>query len=339
MERFPRRRFLIATGALLASPAAHTQERGRVRTVGQLHNFRFSPSNASSPYRLHMLAEYERLGWTEGRNIAFRRLYSEGNSDRLPAMARQLVDERVDVIWATTTSSAVAAVRATKTIPIVLVGASAYPVECGLIESFAHPGGNVTGVAFFQGIEVHAKLAELVRELVPAAKRLAWIALPPDLVTVAGGEFRPEAYYRQATRGLGFELGYYECGKVEDFDAAFDAMQAWGAQAAIFEPGGLSSVDALIRIAQLGLQGRIPTFFSTDSNVAAGGLLSYGPDWFAVLGRTVTYVDRILRGARPADLPVEMPNKLHLVINLRTAKAIGVEIPNSILLRADRTIA
>jgi len=303
-----------------------------------LFNYRPPKAELVIPLRRRINATFEALGWIEGRNLAIRRLYSDGDASRLPGMAKQLVDEKVDVIWATTTSTAVAAVRATKAIPIVLAGASAYPVECGLIESFAHPGGNVTGVAFFQGIEVHSKLAELAREIVPAAKRLAWIALPPDLVRVAGGEFRPEAYYRQATRNLGFELGYYECRKVEDFDSVFAAMRAWGAQAVIVEPGGLSAADAAGKIAQLANQTRTPTFFSMDVNVTAGGLLSYGPEWVSVLDGTVTYVDRILRGARPADLPVEMPNKLQLAVNLKTATALGIEVPKSVLLRADRVI-
>jgi len=338
MDQFPRRRFLIATGALVAAPVVRAQGRGGLRTVGSLNNSRPAPPEFIDPLRRHAIETYAKLGWVEGKNLAFRPLYSDGDASRLPGMAKQLVNERVDVIRATTTSTAVAAVRASKTIPIVLGGASAYPVECGLIKSFAHPGGNVTGIAFFQGIEVHSKLAELAREIVPAAKRLAWIALPPDLVTVAGGEFRPEAYYRQATRSLGFELGYYECRKVEDFDTVFAAMQAWGAQAVIVEPGGLSALDAAREIAQLAMQSRIPTFFSMDYNVTAGGLLSYGPNWFDVIERTVHYVDRILRGTRPADLPVEMPNKLELAINLKTAKSLGLTIPQSLLLRANKVI-
>lgn len=306
--------------------------------MGMMFNWSPPAEPANHWYRRRVFGGLESVGWTEGKNLAVRRLFSDGKSSRLPGMVQQLVDEKADVIWVTTTSAAVSAVHATKKIPIVLAGASAYPVECGLIESFARPGGNITGVAFFQGIVVHAKLAQFVRELLPSAKRLAWVAILPDLVTVGGGHFRPETYYRRATHELGFELGYYECSKIEDFGSVFAAMQTWGAQAAIFEPAGLSSVDATARIAHLTTQSRIPTFFSTNSNVAAGGLLSYGPKWSDVLDRSVVCVDKILRGAWPGDLPVEMPNKLQLAVNLKTARALGIEIPKSILLQADRVI-
>lgn len=341
MDRFPRRRFLIATGALLAAPSASALDRRALRTVGQLFNYP-EPVDPKSPnfsilnsWQRQISDRFKALGWVERKNLAFRRLYSDGIAQRLPGMAKELVRERVDVIWASTTATAVEAERATTKIPIVLAGASAYPVECGLIKSFAHPGGNVTGVAFFQGIEVQSKLAQLVREILPSARRLAWIAIPPDLVTVAGGEFRPEPYYQQVARSLGFELGYYECRKVEDFDSVFGEMRAWGAQAVIVEPASLSGYP---RVARLAMQSRIPSFFSLGLNVATGGLLSYGPFLANMLEQTVAYVDRILRGARPEDLPVEMPNRLELLINQKTAKALGIAIPQSILLQADRVI-
>jgi putative ABC transport system substrate-binding protein len=192
-------------------------------------------------------------------------------------------------------------------------------------------------VAFFQGIEVQSKLAQFVREVLPGARRLAWIAIPPDLVTVAGGEFRPEPYYQQIASRLGFELGYFECRKAEDFDAIFAAVNGWRAQAVIVEPAGLGW-DARERIAQLAIRSGLPSFFTTHYNVAAGGLLSYAPDLMEVEYQSIGYVDRILRGARPADLPVEMPRKLELTINSKTAMALGLSIPRSLLLRADKVI-
>jgi len=333
-----RRRFLIGASSILASSlAAQVQGRERVRVVGQLVPYHALFANKPNPIRSRYVGELKALGWTEGKNIAFQRLFSEGDFGRLPEMAKELVDEKVDVIWAFDTAGAVGAVRATRTIPIVLVGACAYPVECGVIKSFAHPGGNVTGVAYFQGIEVQSKLVQFARETLPMAKKLAWVAIPPDLVTVSGGEFQPRPYYEKIASDLAFELGYYECRSAEDFAPVFAALRAWGAQAVIVEPSPLSN-EAAPHIAQLAMEARIASFSNMDYSVDMGGLLSYGPNYFNILDLAVGYIDRILRGARPADLPVEMPNKLELLINQETAKALGVTIPNSILLQADRVI-
>ena len=179
--------------------------------------------------------------------------------------------------------------------------------------------------------------AVIVREILPQARRLAWIACPADLVTVAGGEFRPEPYYSQVANALGFELGYYECRAPEDFDAVFAALARWKAQAVIVEPAALSALER-DRIAELTVRAKLPTFFSIGFNARAGGLLSYGPSFFELYDQAVVYVDRILRGARPADLPVEMPRKLELVVNLKTARSLGLTVPQSILLGADAVI-
>ena len=277
------------------------------------------------------------LGWELGRNLRFDRFYSGGVTERLPSLVAEALSKPVDVICVQTTSVAVAAVRGTRSIPIVLFGASAYPVECGLIQSFARPGSNVTGISFFQGIVVQSKLGQFVREMLPQARRLAWIACPADLVTVAGGEFRPEPYYSQVANALGFELGYYECRAPEDFDAVFAALARWKAQAVIVEPAALSALER-DRIAELAVRAKLPTFFSIGFNARAGGLLSYGPSFFELYDQAVVYVDRILRGARPADLPVEMPRKLELVVNLKTARSLGLTVPQSILLGADAVI-
>lgn len=339
MSQTRRRRFLLAASALLAAPLlAHAQARSRMRTVGQLWNFSSPPPGSPSPIRARIVDGFKALGWVEGGNLVIERLYAEFDASRLPTMAKQLAGESVDVIWASDTASAVAAVHATKRIPIVLAGACAYPVECGVIKSFARPGGNVTGVAFFQGIEVQSKLVQFVREVLPTAKRLAWIAIPPDLVTVAGGQFRPERYYREVAGSLGFELGYFESSTAADFKPTFRALQSWGADAVIVEPSPLSGYDAAPQIAHLALQSHMPSFFNTAYNVKTGGLLSYGPNYFNILDLTVGYVDRILRGARPSDLPVEMPNRLELVVNQKTAKELGVVIPELIRAQADRVI-
>lgn len=341
LAQFRRREFLIGASALLAAPfAVEAEQRGKLKTIGQLNEWGqpVSDSVIAKQVRRLMFERYKSLGWTVGRDLAIHPLYAEYDAARLPWLAKQLVDEGVDVISVTTTAPAVAAIHATGKIPIVLAGACAYPVECGVIKSFARPGGNVTGVAFFQGIEVQSKVAEFARELLPSARRLAWLTFPPDLVNVSGGEFSPKPYYLKVTRGFGFELGYYECSKVADFDSVFAEMRVWGAEAVIVEPAALSSVGPAQRIAQLARQSRLPSFFNTGYNVQIGGLLSYGPAFADMYGQTATYVDRVLRGARPADLPVEMPNKLELVVNVKTAKALGISIPDSILVQADRVI-
>lgn len=328
MSHIQRRQLLIAAATAIAVPSVLAQERGRVRTIGGVYNWTKPPPEvlAQSPFRQKL----KELGWVEGQNLKHDHVWVGGRVDLIPPLMEELVRKQVDVILVINTASAVAAVRATKTIPIVMAGSSAYPVETGLIKSFAKPGGNLTGVAFWQGIEVQSKLAQFVREIVPEAKRLAWIAAPPDLITVGGGEFRPEPYYAKISKSLGFDLGYYECRKADDFESVFDAMGKWRAHAVIVEPAGLT-YDERVRIAELAKKRGLPSFYSLPSNVQAGGLLSYGPVQSVFPVRAAEYIDRILRGARPADLPVEIPNMLELVVNMRTARALGVTIPRTII--------
>ena len=335
MSHIQRRQLLIAAASAIAVPSVLAQERGRVRTIGAVYNWTKPTPEviAQGPIRLKL----KELGWVEGQNLKFDEVWIGGRVELIPPLMEELVRKQVDVILVINTASAVAAVRTTKTIPIVMAASSAYPVETGLIKSFAKPGGNLTGVAFWQGIEVQSKLVQFVREIVPEAKRLAWIAAPPDLITVGGGEFRPEPYYAKISQGLGFELGYYECRKADDFESVFGAMGKWRAQAVIVEPAGLT-YDERVRIAELAKKGGLPSFYSLPWNVQAGGLLSYGPVHSAIWVRAAEYIDRILRGAWPADLPVEMPNMLELVVNMRTAKSLGVTIPRTIILFADRVI-
>jgi len=280
---------------------------------------------------------FKALGWEAGRNLRIDPYRSEGVTERLPSLLAEAMREPIDVIWAAQTSAAVVAARTTRSIPIVLAGASAYPIECGLIQSFARPGGNVTGISFFQGIVVQSKLAQFVREMLPDARRLAWIACPGDLVKVAGGEFRPEPYYAQVAHALGFELGYYEWRTPDDLESLFAALARWGAQAVIVEPAALSYVHA-DRIAAIALRARLPSLFSLGFNAQVGGLLSYGPNYVEIIDQAVVYVDRLLRGAHAADLPVQMPKKLDLIINLRTARMLGLSIPHSILVGADTVL-
>jgi putative ABC transport system substrate-binding protein len=337
MSLIQRRQLLIAAATAIAVPPVLGQERGRVRTIGAVYNWTKPTSEwlAQRSTRHPLYAKIKELGWVESQNLKFDEVWIGGRVDLIPPLMEEFVRRPVDVILVVNTASAVAAVRATKTIPIVMAGSSAYPVETGLITSFAKPGGNLTGVAFWQGIEVQSKLAQLVREILPEAKRLAWIAAPPDLITVGGGEFRPEPYYAKISQGLGFDLRYYDCRKADDLGSVFDAMGKWRAQAVIVEPAGLT-YDERVRIAELAKKGGLPSFYSLPWNVDAGGLLSYGPVQSQIWVRAAEYIDRILRGARPADLPVEMPNLLELVVNMKTARALGVTIPRTII--PDRVI-
>lgn len=340
MGGFRRRKFLIAAGGLITAPLARPQSASGKRHLGFLLNAPKPPPEMVKQFGLVQAARMAKLasyGWIEGKNLVVHELFSGGHLNRLPGLVKELVATPVDAIWVSSTAAAVAAARGTKTTPIVLAGATAYPVECGLIESYARPGTNVTGVAWFQSIEVHGKLAQFAREIVPSARRLAWMVFPADLITVSGGEFSPKLYYAKVAESLGFQFSYYECRKPEDIEPAFTALHQWGAQAVIVEPASLSFWGAR-RIADLALARRLPTFCGITQMVLDGGLLGYSPIHVELHVQAMAYVDRVFRGARPAEMPVEMPNKLELSINIGSAKALGLTIPPSVLLWADRVI-
>jgi putative ABC transport system substrate-binding protein len=272
------------------------------------------------------------LGWVEGQNLNIDRAYGEGNEDRLSALAEELVRRRVDVIWALGPPSAVAAARATKIIPIVFWGVS-YPVELGLVSGLARPAGNVTGMAYSTGPELAGKQVEFLRQIAPAATRLAWITAPDSRRTVSGDEYivLPEA------PALGVELGRFDVRGRDDFDAVFASVRAWRAHA-LGLIGNPFFWRERKRIVEFANRNRLVSTFGMKDFVEVGGLISYGPDVGETVRQSVGYVDRILRGARPTDLPVEQPSKYELVINLKTAKALGLTIPPSLLLRADQVI-
>lgn len=330
-----RRQFLIASGGLLAARLAGAQQTAKTRILGALGvGPRPTPEQlVQSP----VLARLRQLGWIEGQNLAVARFYAEGRADRLPELAAELVNQRPDVIWTQNPDAAIAAARATKTIPIVFWSVG-YPIEQGLIDSFAHPGRNVTGVAFFTGAEVLTKQLEFLRELAPSIKRVAWFTSASTLRTVAGGEYRRSlSVLESAAQSLGIELQRHWVDKREDFDAAFNAIvdsraQAFGAP--------INEVTWQHRqlILEFAIRNRLPSVYAFSGFAEAGGLVSYGPDQLAMMIQSVSYIDKILRGAKPADLPVEMPSRYDLVVNLKTAKALGLKVPQSILVRADRAI-
>jgi len=335
MGQVQRRQFLIAASALLASPLARAQAPAKLPTVGVL-----SPGakpSAKFEARDPLRKRREELGWFEGKTFLFEPAYADGDSDRLPALADMLVAKRVDVIWALGPEAAIAAARATKTIPIVFWGVS-YPVESGLVDSLAKPGRNVTGVAWTVGREIYAKRIQFLRDIAPNALRLGWLDVPTISRTVAGNRVTmTNDVVATASRDLGFELREFPVVKPADFEPTFASIEIWGAQALLVSGAPLTET-AKDRIIDFARRRRLPAMYSLRSFVEEGGLVSYSsalwPSWI----RTVDYLDKVLRGANPAGLPVDLPTTFTLAINLKTAKELGVSIPHMILLQADRVI-
>jgi len=323
-----RRTFLACTGAvLLAAPlAAEAQQAGRVWRIGMLL--------ASDSPTLNVEAfrqELRKLGYVEGRNILIEYRWHEGKVDRLPALADELVNLKPDLILVAGVQPTLALKAATTTVPIVFAG-TADPVGMGLVSSLAHPGGNLTGFATLVPEDFGAKQVQLLKEAVPAAARMAVLIHPENPMHRA---YLPQTV--AAAKKLNIRLQILEVQTPNDLDSAFaaatreraDAMQVYG---------DLIFSAHRTQIVALAAKSRLPVLYLYKADVVAGGLMSYGPILSDVLRRAATYVDKILKGAKPGDLPVEQPTKFELVINLKTAKALGLTIPQSLLLRADEVI-
>jgi len=267
----------------------------------------------------------------EGQNIVIEHRFAEGRVERLPDLAAELIRLKVDVIAAGPTPPAVAAKKATATIPIVMLGA-AEPVDLGLIESFTNPGGNVTGLSWSPSLELLGKGLELLREMAPKIRLVAVLwnsANPAQGLAISD--------VKRAARSLDVQLQLLEVRGPNDFEAAFAAMAKRRAEAVLVVADALFVFHG-VQLAKLAARYRLPSIHSFRQNVETGGLMSYGPDTVAVWRRTALFVDKILKGRKPADLPVEQPTKFELVINLKTAKALGLTIPPSLLGRADEVI-
>ena len=326
------RRSFIGTlaGSLLAAPlAAEAQQAGKVWRIGFL-----SPS-VSADLRLQGLLQAFRqglseLGYVEGRNVAMELRWAEGKYDRLPGLARELVGLRMDVIVAVAVPAIRAAKEATRTIPIVMA-AVVDPVATGLVASFSRPGGNITGQSTMAP-EVVGKQLEMLKEIVPKASLVAALwnpSNPGNPPQLRGAEV--------AARTLGLRLQPLEARNPSDFDNAFAMMTKQRSDALIV------LVDVMFnehrtRIAHLATVSRLPAVYGLPEHAAAGGLITYSASTRELFRRSATYVDRILKGAKPADLPIEQPTKFELAINLKTAKALGLTIPPSLLQRADQVI-
>ncbi|MGH6923785.1 MAG: ABC transporter substrate-binding protein, partial [Propylenella sp.] len=290
------------------------------------------PKKAENPVNLVL----KKRGWVPGETLIIDGPDAGGSEQRMTEIAAALVEKKVDVIWAVGPEAALAAARATTSIPIVFWGVM-YPVEQGLVDSIARPGRNVTGVAFTASPESDAKRLELLREIAPAARRLAFVSVQSSFDTVSGRRARVVTLWSDAARALGYEFREFPVEKREDFPAAFAAILEWGAQALVGQPSTLINRERA-SIIEFANSNRMPSAFTLWDYVESGGLLSYGIDWRPTMAQSIEYVDRILRGANPAELPVDLPTKYVLAVNLRTAKALGLTVPQSILLRADRLV-
>ena len=269
------------------------------------------------------------LGWIDGRNLAIEYRWAEGRDKRYTEIAAEFARLKVDVIVTTATPPTLAAKQATAVIPIVFVGALD-PVGSGLVASLARPGGNATGLSG-QGLDLVGKRLELLREVVPDLRRLAVMADVGNPVSVL-----EMAEAQAAARTLGLEVTTSEIRRAEDIAPAFEALRE-RADALYLCPGPLMTTNR-IRINILAVGARLPTMHANRGYVEAGGLMSYGANVLDLYRRAADFVDKILRGAKPADLPVEQPTKFDFVINLTTAKALGLDVPPTLLARADEVI-
>jgi ABC-type uncharacterized transport system substrate-binding protein len=311
----------LTLGMLTSLPAADTQQLGSMRRVGVL-----SPS---AGFFLNAFRQGLReLNYVEGRNISLEYRSAEGSANRLFDLAAELVRLKVDVMVAITSLGVRAAKQATSTIPIVMAGADD-AVEQGFVASLARPGGNITGTSWLNP-ELSGKRLELLKETFPKVSRVA------VLREAVGGASSLRATM-EAARVLGVHLQILELRDPNELDSAFAAMTRERAGALDVLPG-LMITGYIRQIVDLAAKARLPVIFSNGQFVESGGLMSYGPSEPDLYRRAATYVDKILKGAKPADLPVEQPKKFELVINLKTAKQIGVTIPPNVLARADKVI-
>ncbi len=318
---------VLAVSLVLAPLAVEAQQVG-TRRIGLLETS--SPSPARVQLWETLRQRLRELGYLEGQNIAFESRFAEGKPDRLPGLAAELVALKVDVIVTSGTPASLAAKQATLTIPIVMAQL-ADPVGSGLVASLGRPGGNVTGLST-QDADLSGKRLEMLREVVPKVSRLAVLIdeTNPGTMLIARGT-------QAAARSVGVQLQSLGVRGPADLDRAFSAMKKARAGALIVESSSMFFTWRT-QLADLALKNRLPTMFAQMEYAEAGGLMAYSVDFLDLFRRTATFVDKILKGAKPADLPIEQPTKWELVINLKTAKALGLTIPPTLLLRADHVI-
>ena len=314
-----RRAFITLLGAAATAwPLGARAQQGRLPVVGVLRPVPKDVDQFAEPFRRYMRA----IGWEDGRNVRFLFVWAEGRNERAPALAEQLIAQNVDVIVAFADPAIRAVQRATQTIPIVgMVGS-------GLAASMARPGGNTTGVSILSP-ELDVKRLEILHEFAPQARRIAVLADP---------SVNPnQAQLASAARELGVQLVVFEVQNPADIGGPLDAIAAARVEAVIVLASPQLNAARHVIIDRTRIA-RLPTIYQFPETAAEGGLLSYGPRVLLVYRHVVTLVDKILRGAKPADLPIEQPTKFELAVNLKTAIAIGITIPPTLLLRADEVI-
>lgn len=320
---------LLALAATSRPLASFAQRQGKVWRVGFLSSDSRQSQLSSGRYDALVRALSD-LGYVEGRNLAMEARFAEGQAESLSRPAMDLVQSKVDIIVTAGSYAARAAKQATTSIPIVMAAASD-PVSSGLVASLARPGGNVTGLSL-NAVDVSPKHIELVKSMVPKIVRVAVLNNPG-----VPAHFAIVKNLQAAAQQAGIGILVLDVSTANEIERGFATMKSAGAEAVIVV------IDALFisqrhQIAELAARNRLPSIFAFRQAIEAGGLLSYGQSLEESYRRAATYVDRILKGAKPGDLPVEQPTKFELVINLKTAKALGVTIPQSVLLRADEII-
>jgi putative ABC transport system substrate-binding protein len=324
--------FLVISAVFGGAAIVEAQQPKKVSRIGYLSPV--DPARDSARYEGVRLALRE-LGYIEGQNIAIEYRTAEGKIDRFPELAVEMIRRKVDIIVVAGGYRAIRAVmNTTNTIPIVMTGGGTDPVEGGLVESLARPGGNVTGVTLLSG-ELGGKRLELLKETVPKVTRVAVLYDPGALF---GGPREVKEDLPAAARALGLTVRSWDVRSADDFEKVFAALSKDRPDGLyVLTAGPLIRTD-LKRTVDFGLKSRLPSLYANKQAVEAGGLMSYGADLADSYRRVATYVDKILKGAKPADLPIEQPTKFEFVINLKTAKQIGLTIPPHVLARADRVV-
>jgi putative ABC transport system substrate-binding protein len=315
----------LALGLLVVPLISTAQSPGKVFRIGWL-NLGFPAQPDLDGFRQGL----RDLGYVEGQNLVIEERYAEGKVERLSNLAAELVRHNLHVIIAAGSAAVRAAQQATNTIPIVMT-TSTDAVAQGFVGSLARPGGNITGLAG-PGVELSGKRLEILKEAVPEVSRIAVLWNPANPTTAP---FLPET--QAAAQALGVELHVLEVRSPHDFEGAFEAATSGRAGALLVMPDAFLS-GSRTRIIEFAQQHGLPGMYPVREFVDAGGLMSYAPSWTAMFPRAATYVDKILKGVKPADLPVEQPTKFELVINLKTAQALSLTIPPTLLFQADEVI-
>ena len=328
MSHVRRRKFLLAAGALLAAPlAAEAQQAAKVPRIGFLGNSTAAlEANLVGPFRDGL----RDLGYVEGRNILIEHRWAEGKYEHFPALIDELIALKVDVIVTAGTPASLAVKKATTSIPLVMV-AVGDPVGSGLVASLARPGGNLTGLVSIAP-DLEGKRLELLTKVVPKLSHVAFLLNPANAFHMTS-----EKQARAAARVLHLEVDFVEVRAESEFDRAFQTITSHRADALVMLADRLF-LHHRARIVDFVARNHLPTVYAYTELVEAGGLMSFGPSYPGMHRRAAYFVDRILKGVRPADLPMEQPMKFELIVNLNAAKTLGLTIPPSILQRADRVI-